>query len=440
MSAPSAEELRSDVLSLFSPSRTPRPPGAVGIELEVIPVARAADGSARALPILPAMPGERSLTGFLSELAETTERFAADWDERGTPRYRTYREGFLQFEPGGQIEYATEVRPTAAEAISDMEAVMGDILDAGAAAGVELLSCGLNPLLDADDVGLQFPTPRYVAMDAHFNRVGRYGRRMMRLTASMQVNLDFGDSAQAHRRWAAANLLAPVCTAVFANSPVTVGDQVCVSGRALTWEAADPTRTGFAWQPDEALEETPWSAYTTFALAADAMLRLDAVGGVVVAPPDLRFNEWWVGANGPPPSGAEWRMHLTTLFPAVRPRGWLELRAIDAPDRAWWGVPPTLLAALLYDDLALAEVLDVLRPLGDGVAGLMRVAAREGIRNDELRIAAEAAFEIALQAAERFPDGYFEPRMLTACEQFREKYVATGTMQADDRLPGVWDG
>ena len=133
-------------------------------------------------------------------------------------------------------------------------------------------------------------------------------------------------------------------------------------------------------------------------------------------------------------------MHLTTLFPAVRPRGWLELRAIDAPERAWWGVPPTLLAALLYDDLALAEVLDVLRPLGDGVAGLMRVAAREGIRNDELRIAADAAFEIALQAAERFPDGYFEPRMLTACEQFREKYIATGTMQADDRLPGVWDG
>ena len=440
MSAPSAEEMRSDVLSLFSPSRTPRSPGAVGIELEVIPLARTANGAPRALPILPVAPDAESLSGFLSDHAEATERLAADWDQRGTPRYRTWREGFVRFEPGGQIEYATEARLTAAEAISDMEAVMGDLVDAADKAGVELLSCGLNPFLDADQVELHLKTPRYLAMDAHFNRVGPYGRRMMRLTASMQVNLDFGDPTQAHLRWSASNLLAPVCTAVFANSPVASGPAVHVSGRALAWELADPTRTGVAWSPGDAIRKAPWTAYTVFALTADAMLRLDPGGAVVTAPSGVRFNEWWSGVHGSPPSVAEWRMHLTSLFPEVRPRGWLELRSIDTPGREWWAVPPTLLAALLYDDLALGEILDALESLGERMPELFRAAARVGLRDPDLGAAAEAAFDIALKAASRFPPGYFDAGSVSACERFAERYVAGRRMQADDRAPGVWGG
>jgi len=186
------------------------------------------------------------------------------------------------------------------------------------------------------------------------------------------------------------------------------------------------------------MHEAPWSAYTVFALTAEAMLHLDGAGAVVAAPPGLPFKEWWAGLHGTQPSQADWRMHLTTLFPDVRPRGWIELRAIDTPGPEWWAVPPTLIAALLYDDRALTEVLDVLRPLADRIRDLNRSAARDGLRDPILGRVAEAVFDIGLTAARRFPAGYFDASGIAACERFRERYVSGHRMQADDHEPGIW--
>lgn len=439
MSVPSRGEIRGDVMSLFSPSAPPRRPGAVGIELEVIPIEHDASGGPRVPPIEPVDDSELSLTGFLSAYGEATERIAADWNERGTPRYRTCRGGLLQFEPGGQIEFSTAVRDTAAEAIADTNTILGDLTDVGHAARLALMSCGVNPSFGVEQVGLQLRTPRYASMDRYFARVGPGGRRMMRLTASMQVNLDFGDPSQSRSRWAAANLLAPVCTAVFANSPVRLEDDVFVSGRAWAWETTDATRTGIAWNP-KAVEGKvePWSEYTRFALAADVMLQLDVSGAVVDAPPGVPFHEWWDGLHGLPPTAEEWRMHLTTLFPEVRPRGWLELRSIDAPARPWWGVPPTILAAILYDERAVSETLEALSLVGQDIQGMLRAAPREGLRHATLGSGARDVFDIAMRATARFPTGYFDAASLDACAAFRERYVAQSLMQADERVPTVW--
>jgi len=439
VTVPSFDEIRGDVMSLFSPSVSPRRPGAVGVELEVIPIDHTPAGEPSVPPIEPTDDDGLSLTGFLSAYGEATERIAADWDERGTPRYRTCRGGLLQFEPGGQIEFSTAVRNTAAEAIADTDVVLGDLTDAGHADGLELLSCGLNPRFGIEQVGLQLRTPRYMAMDRYFARVGPGGRRMMRLTASMQVNLDLGDPSQARRRWAAANLLAPLCTAMFANSPARVGEEEFVSGRAWVWETTDPSRTGIAWKPEAtAGEAEPWTEYCRFALESDIMLQLDASGGVVDAPPGVPFREWWEGRHGPPPTTEEWRMHLTTLFPEVRPRGWLELRSIDAPARKWWGVPPTLLAAILYDDQAVSETLEALATVGQDLPRVLQAAPRAGLRDRLLGAASRDVIDIAMRAAPRFPGGFFDSASLDACAAFCDRYVARSRMQADDRPATEW--
>ncbi|MFQ5889426.1 MAG: glutamate-cysteine ligase family protein [Gemmatimonadota bacterium] len=437
MTALTPAGLHADVVSLFSPAHPPVRPGTVGAELELLPAGpEGPDGRPAVLPLQAEGTPGRSLVGFLEEYAEATERIAADWDDYGSPRFRTSRDGAIGFEPGGQLEFSTEPRATPAETLGDLVGVLGGLRGAASRAGIHLLSRGMNPWHAADEVGLQLPTPRYRLMDRYFGEVDAGGRPMMRLTASLQVNLDFGSPRQAKRRWRAANLLSPVCTAAFANSPRLLPDGTLArSGRAVAWERTDPTRTGLVI--DEAPEgiEAPWERYLAFAMRAGVMTRLGEDG--VPHPPGgrFRFGEWCAGAASPPPRAEEWRVHLTTLFPEVRPRGWLEVRSIDTPRPEWWGVPLVLLPALLYDDEALSELLSVLEPVAPGRTELARRAARLGLEDEELGGLAEAAFGIALRAARRFPPGYFAAEMVAATAEFADRYVGARLTQADEAAP-----
>lgn len=429
-----AATLRADVVALFSPARPPATPGAVGVELELLAAGPAGpDGRPAVLPLQPDGREGPSLIGFLEAYGRRTERLAPAWDELGTPAFRTARGGRLVFEPGGQLELSTEPRPTAAAVLEDAERVLGPLVAAAAAEGIRLEARGLDPWHGEDEVGLQLATPRYRLMDLHFGRLGGQGRRMMRLTAGMQVNLDFGDPRQAKRRWRAANLLAPVGGAVFANSPCRLPDGSAVrSGRAVAWEGTDPSRTGFPIADGPGPLAAPWEAYLRFAMGAEVMMRLGA-GGLPVSPGGrFRFGEWCSGARPPPPTAQEWRVHLTTLFPQVRPRGWLELRWLDVPRPEWWGVPLTLLPALLYDDGALAETLEILEPLAERRADLMRRAARKGLRDGALAGAAGDLFDSGLRAVERFPRGYFSGPMVEATREYAERYIRGRRTQADD--------
>ena len=179
-------------------------------------------------------------------------------------------------------------------------------------------------------------------MDAYFTRLGPAGARMMRQTASLQVNLDWhAAAAERALQWRVLNAAAPLLVAIFANSPVYAGQPTGYqSFRAHNWRAADPPRTGiFAAEGDAAGE------YLGFALDAPMMLRPTVEGGCLAA------REWL--ARGELPRH-QWVAHLTTLFPEVRPRGYLELRSIDALDSVWYAAPLALLAGLAYVPASLA--------------------------------------------------------------------------------------
>lgn len=399
MSGGGPAALRRKAARLFEPARRATAgPGAIGIELELIP--RSAAGG-------PPPAGDTTLARLAREV-------------RGAGR--------VSFEPGGQLEYSTPALPSVAAVDGMLRGSVEPLIQAARGAGIALDARGLAPRFGPEEVGLRRAGPRYVEMDRYFDRIGPWGAWMMRCTASLQVNLDVGPPDVAPVRWRVANLLGPLLVAAFANASADLPDGTpVVSGRAWIWSRVDPGRTGAVGGGSGAV--SPGDAYLDFALGAPVMF--DAETRPVVLPDGRipRFGEWWAGRQARP-NVEDWRAHLGTLFPDVRPRGWLEIRPVDVPQPAWWSVPGAFLASLLYDRRALLEAEALLEDL-HAAPDLAARAARRGLGDAGLRTAAATAFDLAEGAMARLPDGFFgDARRTTAA--FRERFVEAGRTQADE--------
>jgi glutamate--cysteine ligase len=242
----------------------------------------------------------------------------------------------LSFEPGGQVEISSLPANTVAEACDAISTDLTALSEAFSQLGVQLIQRGLSTrpphrLVDG---------PRYRAMEAYFDSAWPEGRRMMCTTAAVQVNLSLADG-----RWEAANALGPVLAAGFANSRLPGW----ANGRLATWLALDPSRTA----PVNG-SPLPSEAWVNYALAARIMfIRVDD-GHYVNLDGPLTAGEWV--RSGHPlgwPTADDLAYHLTTLFPPVRPKRWLELRMIDSLPDPWWRVPVAVAAALVDDDVAV---------------------------------------------------------------------------------------
>ena len=230
---------------------------------------------------------------------------------------------YLGFEPGGQVELSLPCMPDPATVTRTLRGLTDDLRRRLAAAGI-----GIHALpVDSRGTGripLQLTTPRYVAMQRHFDTIGPAGRRMMRCTASTQVCLDWWPGRDGAEQWRVLNLAAPFLAAAFARSAGP-------DGRLTTWLAVDPARTGF---DDRVLYgDDPIASYASFAAGAVAF----AAGGTAD--------------------------HLTTLFPPVRPRtSYLEVRFLDVQEPAAIGPVVRALAELLYNDDRRRSTLQALEP------------------------------------------------------------------------------
>lgn len=322
----------------------------------------------------------------------------------------------LSFEPGGQLELSA---PPAAlpDAIARTGADVGAVAAALADAGLALAGVGLDPVRPPLR---QLRQPRYDAMARFFAaRSGgsAAGPLMMCSTAAVQVNLDLGERPGA--RWARAHALGPVLTAAFANSPLRLG-RPCgwLSGRRRVWERLDPTRTA----PVAAPGLDPALAWARYLLDAPLML-VRGHGGRLSPARDGRTFRDRLAAPGPPPTAADLACHATTLFPPVRPRGWLEIRYLDAQPPEHWPVCVAVTHALVVDDRAGDLALDAAAPCRDR----WRAAARRGLADPELRRAADACFRAALAALPRLgaPAG-----LVASVAAFADRHVATGRSPA----------
>ncbi|WP_344234951.1 glutamate-cysteine ligase family protein [Kribbella hippodromi] len=222
---------------------------------------------------------------------------------------------YLSFEPGGQLELSL---PPSAEPVRDLRLLAADLRSRLAAYGITLHE---TPVDRRPDVPLQLTSPRYVAMQRHFDRIGPAGRRMMRRTTSTQICLDWWPGPVGLEQWRVLNLAGPMLAARFARD----------RERIAIWLAVDPARTGF---DDRLLRgDDPIAAYTAFAAGAEVFV------------------------DGGP---AE---HVSTLFPPVRPRGrYLEVRFLDAQPPAALDQAVAELSRLMYDDMHRRNVLRRLEP------------------------------------------------------------------------------
>lgn len=401
-------QLRRDAFGPGLPAERPL----VGAEVEVIPLD---SGSGRIAAI---DDGDRPST--LPLLRDAGQRIG--WRElrsskAGVPELHLPHGGRITFEPGGQIEYSAPPRPSVSALAADLREVVERIREAVQPAGIDLETAGIDPTNTIDDVPLQLTAPRYRRMDAHFATIGPYGARMMRQTASIQICLDAGPQPLA--RWRLLNALAPYLVAIFANSPVYAG---APSGhrsvRRFIWGALDPARTGLPWDAARPVE-----AYADFALSAAALL------GTADEPPFPTFGEWWTTENA---TLDDWRAHLTTLFPEVRPRGYFEVRSIDALEPAAYAVPLVFLTSLVLHP-AVAERAAELAGAPD--SALLERAGRCGLTDPMLARSARELVRLAMRGAELLGPAVVAPDDLRAAQEWFERYTLRSLSPADDRLP-----
>ncbi|WP_174537060.1 ergothioneine biosynthesis glutamate--cysteine ligase EgtA [Micromonospora chalcea] len=353
------------------------PPTLVGVELEWT-VHDAAD---------PARPVDRE------RLRRALGRHSPVTLDPTSPADELRRASAVTVEPGGQVEISATPRPTVGALVLATEADIAELRARLDAAGLVLGRSGIDPWRLPRPV---VETPRYRAMRCAFDRRGPAGRAMMYSTAGLQVCLDAGEPEHLAQRWAAAHAVGPPLLAAFATADRHAGRATgWASARMATWLAIDPARTRPVWSPERA-DEDPVAAWTGYALSAP-LLCVRGDGPDWTAPPDVTFADWLAGALPRPPTTDDLEYHVSTLFPPVRPRGYLELRYLDAQPGAAWTVPLAVLAALFADPATTRDALTVAAPVADR----WRAAARCGLGERPLATAAAALFDLALTALPR---------------------------------------
>ncbi|HVE27190.1 MAG TPA: glutamate-cysteine ligase family protein [Sporichthya sp.] len=394
---------RADVFSFVAERcLQPGPGGLVGIEVEWFPIAAAACDARVPLAVLrSALDGLAPLPGHAA----------------------------ITFEPGGQLELSTLPQRGAAAACAELRSDLTVLRRRLEEHGIGLFAAGLHPRWAPERV---LCAPRYEAMEGYFDTAagadgrpepswGPVGRTMMTSTAAIQISVDIGPDPE--RTWRLAHDLGPVLVGAFANSPFARGRPTgFYSTRFANWWQLDPARTHPIGARGGAV-----SATVAYALAAPVLgIFVDGPGSEFRPLPDRRtFLDWMRAGPGiRAPDLTDLAYHLTTLFPPVRPRGWLELRMIDALPDPLWEVPVAVTAALL----AQPENADgCLR----SAAGLWLEAARHGLRHPVLAATARRAFA---EAAAVLDDRPGERELAAAVREYAERYVDRGRCPADDQL------
>ncbi|GAB3289943.1 ergothioneine biosynthesis glutamate--cysteine ligase EgtA [Parasphingorhabdus pacifica] len=278
----------------------------------------------------------------------------------------------LTVEPGGQVEIsslpAKSMRTLFATVVADAEFLRRLLGRAGLTMGEQ----GTDPWRHPNRI---LRIPRYAAMENAFDRIGIDGRLMMCSTAGIQVCIDVGEPHRTAARWAALHALGPVMMAMFANSPSLFGESTgWASTRTRALLRTDPPRT----RPGP-ITTDPAASWAKRVLDT-ALVCVRREGDDWNAPVGVTFAQWIQGALEAPPTRDDLDYHLSTLFTPVRPRGYFEVRYLDAQFGDDWMLPAAVLIALFRDEATVDRVLELASP----AVGRWVHAARSGLRDPAL--------------------------------------------------------
>ena len=262
-------------------------------------------------------------------------------------------DGAISLEPAGQFELSGAALENIHQTCAESNRHLKQCHEVGDRLGLGFLSLGFWPDKTRDVLPVM-PKGRYGIMRAHMPRVGNLGLDMMMRTCTIQTNLDYASEADMVMKFRVSMALQPLATALFANSPFTEGKpNGFKSFRSHIWTDTDPARTGtlpFVFEDGFGFER-----YTDYAL--DVPMYFVYRDGRYIDAAGLSFRDFLDGKlsvlPGEKPRLGDWKDHLSTAFPEVRMKGYLEMRGGDGGRWDRICALPAFWVGLLYDDVAL---------------------------------------------------------------------------------------
>lgn len=356
--------------------------------------------------------------------------------------------GTVSLEPGGQFELSGHAVETLHDTAAETNEHLREVLNVGEPLGIGFLGLGFAPKWTLAETP-HMPKDRYAIMTRYMPTVGARGLDMMYRTATIQVNLDFADEADMVKKMRVSLALQPIATALFASSPFTEGRlNGFKSMRSEVWRDTDRKRTGmlpWAFEPGMGFER-----YVDYALAVPMYFvyrdgrYIDASGASFADFLEGRLPQ----LPGERPTLDDWSDHLTTLFPEVRLKRFLEMRGADSGPWQRITALPALWVGLLYDPQALDAAWTLVK---DWTAD-----ERQALRDQVPRTALATPFrsttvsQIALDVLWIARRGLRNRRRITPASQDETMYLdlldemaATGRTLADqliERYQGPWAG
>src|SRR3954451_10181809 len=344
-------ESRDDLLRPFLKGEKPKHAWRIGTEHEKF-VYRRADHRA---------PSYEEPGGISDLLHAMTEFGWEPVEEGGKVIALSGKDGNVSLEPAGQFELSgaplEHLHQTCAEAGRHLDQVK----KVGERLGLGFLGLGMWAGKGRDALP-RMPKGRYAIMLRHMPRVGTLGLDMMLRTCTIQVNLDYASEADMVQKFRVGLALQPLATALFANSPFTEGKpNGMLSYRSHIWSDTDPHRTGML--PFVFEDGFGYERYTEYAL--DVPMYFVYRDGKYIDAAGQSFRDFLRGElpalPGEVPLITDWGDHLTTLFPEVRLKRYLEMRGADAGTEPRLAALPALWVGLLYDGAALDAAWDLVK-------------------------------------------------------------------------------
>lgn len=296
------------------------------------------------------------------KLLEGLTRFG--WEaveENGKPVALKRDGGSITLEPGGQFELSGAPLETLHETCREVNGHLREVREVADEVGAGFLGLGFSPKWSLEETPMM-PKDRYTIMKAYMPKVGTLGHQMMFRSCTVQTNLDFSSEADMVKKMRVSLALQPIATALFANSPFGDGKpNGFLSYRAHVWTDTDNNRTGmlpFAFEEGFGYEQyVDWALDAPMYFVKRNSVYRDATG--------LSFRDFLKGElpilPGELPVLSDWEDHLSTLFPEVRLKTFLEQRGADGGPWNQLCALPAFWVGLLYDQTALDAAWDLVK-------------------------------------------------------------------------------
>ncbi|MEE2721747.1 MAG: glutamate--cysteine ligase [Pseudomonadota bacterium] len=281
--------------------------------------------------------------------------------ENGNPIALTMNHCNVSLEPGGQLELSGAPLENIHQTCDEVHTHLAQVKEVAGELGVGLLGAGFIPKWRREDISWM-PKGRYKIMRGYMPKKGDLGLDMMLRSCTVQVNLDFESEADMVEKFRASLALQPVATALFANSPFLEGrPSGWLSYRSHLWEDTDPDRCGIL--PFVFKDGMSFERYIEYAL--DVPMYFVYRDGEYVDVSGQSFRDFLEGnlpgRPGEMPSMSDWSDHLTTIFPEVRLKKFLEMRGADGGPWRRLCALPALWVGLLYDAECQSAAWDLVK-------------------------------------------------------------------------------